>query len=87
MTNIRKKIPSITFTGIMTNIRKKIPSIIFTGIMTNIRNEILSIIFTEIMTKLGKILGNIEYTGKRLFRWDLPLEIYLIGNISESYYG
>jgi len=67
MTNIRKEIPSITFTGIMTNIRKKIPSIIFIGIMTT----------------LGKTLGNREYTGTRLIWWDLPLEISVIGNISD----
>jgi len=87
MTNARNEILSITFTEITTNSRHEILSITFTEITTNSRNEILSITFTEIMTKLGRILGKRGYTGERLFWWDLPLEIYLIGNISESHYG
>jgi len=58
--DIRKKIPSFTFTGIKTNIRKEILSIIFTGIMTNIRKKIPSITFTGIKTNIRKeiLVGN-----------------------------
>jgi len=70
MTNTRKEILSITFTGVTTNTRngntvdylywgndqhtKVKLSITFTGVMTNTRKEILSITFTGVTTNIRK---------------------------------
>ena len=70
MTDIRKKIPSTIFTGIMNDIRKEIPSSIFTGIMTNIRKEIPSITPMGMMTnirnlRLDTMIGKYRTDGIR----------------------